>query len=186
MISCSRPGEGALPANLQGLWLYELRPAWRCDYHTDINVQMNYWFTDQANISECFTPLAEWVESIRDVRKEETQKVLGVKRGWLMRSENNIFGGSTYYFQKGDSAWISQNLWDHYAFTQDKEYLKRYAYPVMKEISEFWLFQTVAHPSRGQKNLMLSPMTSNFAGIFSATPSKPARRWVSTPTTEKN
>lgn len=139
MLSCSRPGEGALPANLQGLWLYELRPAWRCDYHTDINVQMNYWFTDQANVSECFLPLAEWVDSIRDVRKEETLKVLGVKRGWLMRSENNIFGGSTYYFQKGDSAWICQNLWDHYAFTQDKEYLKRYAYPVMKEISEFWV-----------------------------------------------
>ncbi|MEI6176671.1 MAG: glycoside hydrolase N-terminal domain-containing protein [Verrucomicrobiota bacterium] len=139
MLSCSRPGEGALPANLQGLWLYELRPAWRCDYHTDINVQMNYWFTDQANVAECFIPLAEWVDSIRDVRKEETQKVLGVKRGWLMRSENNIFGGSTYFFQKGDSAWISQNIWDHYAFTQDKEYLKRYAYPVMKEISEFWV-----------------------------------------------
>ncbi len=139
MLSCSRPGEGALPANLQGLWLFELRPAWRCDYHTDINVQMNYWFTNQANVSECFIPLAEWIDSIREVRKEETRKVLGVKRGWLMRSENNIFGGSTYFFQKGDSAWISQNLWDHYAFTQDKEYLKRYAYPVMKEISEFWV-----------------------------------------------
>jgi len=139
MISCSRPGHGALPANLQGLWLFDLRPAWLCDYHTDINLQMNYWFVDQANLSECFTPLAEWVNSIRDVRKEETSKVLGVKRGWLMRSENGIFGGSTYYFQKGDSAWISQNLWDHYAFTRDKEYLKTYAYPIMKEISHFWL-----------------------------------------------
>ena len=139
LLSCSRPGEGALPANLQGLWLYKLRPAWRCDYHTDINLQMNYWFTDQANIGECFLPLAEWVDSIREVRKEETRKVLGVKRGWLMRSENNVFGGSTYHFQKGDSAWICQNLWDHYAFSQDREYLRCYAYPVMKEISEFWL-----------------------------------------------
>lgn len=138
MISCSRAGHGALPANLQGLWLFHLRPVWLCDYHTDINLQMNYWFVDQANLPECFTPLAEWVDSIRDVRKEETQKVLGVKRGWLMRSENGIFGGSTYYFQKGDSAWISQNLWDHYAFTRDKKYLERYAYPVMKEICEFW------------------------------------------------
>jgi alpha-L-fucosidase 2 len=108
MISCSRPGHGALPANLQGLWLFQLRPAWLCDYHTDINLQMNYWFVDQANLSECFTPLAEWLNSIRDVRKEETLKVLGVKRGWLMRSENGIFGGSTYYFQKGDSAWIAR------------------------------------------------------------------------------
>ena len=146
MIGCSRPGGGALPANLQGLWIYKLRPAWRCDYHTDINLQMNYWFVDPANISECFTPLAEWVDSIREVRKEETRKVLGVKRGWLMRSENGVFGGSTYHFQKGDSAWISQNLWDHYAFTQDREYLERYAYPVMKEISEFWLDHLKALP----------------------------------------
>lgn len=139
MISCSRPGHGGLPANLQGLWLFQLRPAWLCDYHTDINLQMNYWFVDQANLAECFTPLAEWMNSIRDVRKEETLKVLGVKRGWLMRSENGVFGGSTYYFQKGDSAWISQNLWDHYAFTRNEEYLKTYAYPIMKEISHFWL-----------------------------------------------
>ena len=67
-------------------------------------------------------------------------------RGWLMRSENNIFGGSTYYFQKGDSAWLCQNLWDHYAFTQDKEYLKRYAYPIMKEVSEFWMDHLKALP----------------------------------------
>ena len=139
MISSSRPGKGALPANLQGLWLINKYPAWRCDYHTDINLQMNSWFPDAANLSECFVPLAEWIDSIREVRKEETRKVLKVKRGWLMRSENGVFGGSTYYFQKGDSAWLCQNLWDHYAFTQDVEYLKRYAYPVMKEISEFWV-----------------------------------------------
>ncbi len=138
IISSSRPGHGTLPANLQGIWLFHMRPAWNCDYHTDINLQMNYWFVDQANLSECFIPLAEWVDSIRDVRKEETRKVLGIERGWLMRSENNIFGGSTYYFQKGDSAWISQNLWDHFAFNRDEDYLRRYAYPVMKEICEFW------------------------------------------------
>jgi len=139
MISCSRPGEGALPANLQGLWLINKRPAWRCDYHTDINVQMNYWLTGPSNLAECFVPLAEWIDSIREVRKEETRKVLEVDRGWLMRSENNVFGGSTWHFQKGDSAWLCQNLWDHYAFTQDRDFLERHAYPVMKEISEFWV-----------------------------------------------
>jgi len=139
MISSSRPGEGGLPANLQGLWLYTLHPPWRCDYHTDINVQMNYWFVDAANISECFEPLAEWVDSIREVRREETRRVLGITRGWLMRSENGVFGGSTWHIQKGDSAWVCQNLFDHYTFTRDREYLKRYAYPVMKEISEFWV-----------------------------------------------
>ena len=146
MISSSRPGEGALPANLQGVWVYQLRPPWRCDFHTDINVQMNYWFVDGANLPECFLPLAEWVDSIRDVRKEETRQVLGVKRGWLTRSENGIFGGSTWHIQKGDSAWLCQNLWDHYAFTGDRAYLARYAYPVMREISEFWVDHLKALP----------------------------------------
>lgn len=139
MISSSRFGAGALPANLQGLWLINRHPAWRCDYHTDINVQMNYWFVDASNLGECFMPLAEWIHSIRDVRREETRRVLKAPRGWLMRSENGIFGGSTWHIQKGDSAWLCQNLWDHYAFTEDRAYLEQYAYPVMKEISEFWL-----------------------------------------------
>jgi alpha-L-fucosidase 2 len=139
MISSSRAGHGGLPANLQGIWLISKRPSWRCDFHTDINVQMNYWFTLASNLADCFEPLAKWVDSIREVRKEETRRVLGVKRGWLMRSENGIFGGSTWHIQKGDSAWLCQNLWDYYAFTLDQDYLRRYAYPVLKEISEFWL-----------------------------------------------
>jgi alpha-L-fucosidase 2 len=146
MISSSRPGHGALPANLQGIWLINKRPSWRCDFHTDINIQMNYWFTSASNLADCFEPFAHWVDSIREVRKAETQTVLGVKRGWLMRSENGIFGGSTWHFQKGDSAWLCQNLWDHYTFTQDKAYLARYAYPVMKEISEFWIDHLKALP----------------------------------------
>lgn len=146
MISSSRPGHGALPANLQGIWLINRRPSWRCDFHTDINIQMNYWFTQASNLADCFEPFAGWVDSIREVRKEETRKVLGVKRGWLMRSENGIFGGSTWHIQKGDSAWLCQNLWDHYTFTQDKSYLERYAYPVMKEISEFWVDHLIERP----------------------------------------
>ncbi|MDP4720710.1 MAG: glycoside hydrolase N-terminal domain-containing protein [Akkermansiaceae bacterium] len=135
MISCSRPG--ALPANLQGLWNQSNSPPWRSDYHSDVNIQMNYWFVDAANLSECFLPLAEWVNSIRDVRKEATNKEFGA-RGWLTRAENGIFGGSTYKWSKGDSSWIAQNLWDHYAFTLDEEYLRTRAYPVMKELCEFW------------------------------------------------
>jgi len=146
MICSSRPGDSALPANLQGIWLANRRPAWRCDFHTDINIQMNYWFADQANLPECFMPFAEWVRSIRDVRKEETQRVLGVERGWLMRSENGVFGGSTWHIQKGDSAWLCQNLWDHFTFTRDQDYLCDYAYPVMKEISHFWIDHLKALP----------------------------------------
>jgi len=135
MISSSRPGD--LPANLQGVWNPYNWPPWRSDYHTDVNVEMNYWFVDQANLPECFGPLAEWVNSIREVRREATKKEFGV-RGWATRSENGIFGGATYHWVPGDASWVAQNLWDHYAFTLDKEYLRNRAYPVMKELCEYW------------------------------------------------
>ena len=135
MISSSRPG--SMPANLQGLWNHKNNPPWRSDYHTDVNIQMNYWFVDQANLSECFGPLAEWVYSIRGVRKDATRKAFNT-RGWMTRSENGIFGGATYHWVPGDAAWVAQNIWDHFAFTQDKEYLRMRAYAIIKELCEFW------------------------------------------------
>ena len=135
MISSSRPGN--MPATLQGVWNTSNNPPWRSDYHTDVNVEMNYWFVDMANLSECFQPLAEWVNSIREVRRDATKKEFNV-RGWATRSENGIFGGATYKWVPGDASWVAQNLWDHYAFTQDKEYLRTRAYPVMKELCEYW------------------------------------------------
>jgi len=135
MISSSRPG--CMPANLQGLWNQSNRPPWRCDYHSDVNIQMNYWFVDAANLSECFTPLSEWLWSVVPVKREATHKKYGV-RGWAHRSENGIFGGASYKWIPGDAAWIMQNIWDHYAFTQDGTYLKTRAYPLLKELCEFW------------------------------------------------
>jgi alpha-L-fucosidase 2 len=134
MIGSSR---GALPANLQGLWNHSNRPPWRSDYHTDVNVQMNYWFVDHANLSECFAPYAEWLYSIREVRRDETFKTFKV-RGWTMHAENGVFGGSSWKWVNPTAAWCAQNLWDHYAFSQDKEYLRTRAYPVMKDLCEFW------------------------------------------------
>lgn len=135
MIGSSRPGN--LPANLQGLWNNSNQPPWRSDYHTDVNVQMNYWFVDAANLSECFEPLADWFYSIRDVRRDETTAAFGT-RGWITHAENGIFGGSTWKWSKGDAAWVAQNLWDHYAFTRDEHYLSERAYPIMKDLCEFW------------------------------------------------
>ncbi len=145
MISCSRPG--CLPANLQGLWNNNNKPPWRCDYHSDVNIQMNYWFVDQANLSECFTPLSEWLYSVVPVKREATKKKYGV-RGWAHRSENGIFGGASYKWIPGDAAWIMQNIWDHYAFTLDKQYLETRAYPLLKELCEFWEDFLIERPDR--------------------------------------
>ena len=135
MISSSRD---ALPANLQGLWNNSTRPPWRSDYHTDVNVQMNYWMTDEANLGECFPPYAQWLNSIREVRQAASREAFHT-RGWTMRAENGIFGGSTWQWVESGSAWCMQNLWDHYAFSGDQAYLRALAYPMMKEVCEFWL-----------------------------------------------
>ena len=135
MISCSRRGD--LPANLQGVWNNGNAPAWRCDYHSDINVQMNYWFVDMANLPGCFEPLSEWLWSVIPVKREATRKEFKI-RGFACRSENGLFGGASYHFVPGDAAWIAQNIWDHYAFTQDRKYLETRAYPILKELCEFW------------------------------------------------
>jgi alpha-L-fucosidase 2 len=143
MIASSRAG--GLPANLQGKWNQSNRPAWRSDYHTDINVQMNYWPADPANLGECFLPYASWLNSIRPVRVAATKEAFHT-RGWTMRAENGIFGGSTWEWVQSGSAWCMQNIWEHYAFSGDRKYLRRLAYPMMKEVCEFWVDRLKALP----------------------------------------
>ena len=144
MISSSRPG--CLPANLQGLWNQSNSPPWRSDYHTDVNIQMNYWFVDQANLSECFTPLSEWLWSVVPVKREATKKAFGA-RGWAHRAENGIYGGASFKWYLGDAAWLMQNIWDHYAFTQDRDYLETRAYPLLKNLCEFWEDSLIEWPN---------------------------------------
>ncbi len=98
---------------------------------------MNYWFVDMANLPGCFEPLSEWLWSVIPVKREATAKHYKI-RGFACRSENGVFGGASYHYVPGDAAWIAQNIWDHYAFTQDKTYLETRAYPIMKELCEFW------------------------------------------------
>jgi len=155
MISCSRHGN--MPANLQGLWNNSNRPPWRSDYHSDVNTQMNYWFVDQANLSECFSPLAEWLYSIKEVRREQTWEHFK-NRGFAMRAENGVFGGSTHKWSVGDASWLANNIWDHYAYTLDKEYLKTRAYPIMKDLFMFWEDHLKEIPSpNGNGTVLVAP-----------------------------
>jgi len=136
LISSSR--KGGLPANLQGLWNNSNNPPWRSDYHSNINVQMNYWPAEVSNLSESHVPYLDYINSIREVKKVNSQVEFPGTRGWTVRTENNIFGGETFNWNTPGSAWYAQALWEHYAFTQDKKYLENFAYPILKEICEFW------------------------------------------------
>ncbi|MEI8376473.1 MAG: glycoside hydrolase N-terminal domain-containing protein [Planctomycetota bacterium] len=137
LISSSRPG--GLPANLQGLWNESNSPPWRSDYHSNINIQMNYWPAEIANLAECHTAFLDYINNQREVRKKVTQAhYKNCKRGWTVQTENGIYGGSSWNWNPPGSAWYCQHLWEHYAFSGDKKYLKEFAYPILKETCEFW------------------------------------------------
>ena len=168
LISSSR---GSLPANLQGLWNNSLSPPWNSDYHTNINVQMNYWPAETANLSEHALPFLNFVQGVAPVyrrliadtaaksianpdsvlmaapdlsgaavQREETFVTSSGKpvRGWTLRTESNPFGAMGYIWNKTGNAWYAQHFWEHYAFTQDRAYLRDEAYPIMKEAVHFW------------------------------------------------
>jgi alpha-L-fucosidase 2 len=137
LISSSRPG--GLPANLQGIWNNEYKPAWYSQYTTNINVQMNYWLAEPTALAECTAPYFDWVENLARVNKNTTDPKLKTAKGWIAYSTNNIMGGpSTWGLHRPGSAWMSQHFWEHYAFTGDKEFLKNRAYPMLKDVSGYW------------------------------------------------
>jgi alpha-L-fucosidase 2 len=136
LISCSRPG--SLPANLQGVWNDSNEPPWACDYHSNINVQMNYWPAEPANLAECHRPFIDYVSSIREVSATNTRRKYGNVRGWTVQTMNNACGVSYWKWNPPGSAWYAQHLWEHFAFGRDKAYLRDVAYPVLKEVCQFW------------------------------------------------
>ncbi len=169
LISSSRPG--TLPANLQGIWNHVNYPPWNADYHTNINVQMNYWPAEVTNLSECHLPLIEYTDNLRP-RGRETALLHYGADGWTTHHENNIFGHtgpstyhSAFYFPAA-GAWMCQHVWEHYAFTRDQNYLANKAYPIMKEAVEFWL--DYLYVDIDDNTLVSSPSFSPEHGQFSA------------------
>lgn len=137
LISASRAG--GLPANLQGIWNNEYKPAWYSQYTTNINLQMNYWLAESTALTECTAPYFDWVENLAKVNKKTTDSQLQTKHGWIAYSTNNIMGGTSKWgIHRPGSAWLSQHFWEHYAFTGDKEFLKNRAYPMLKDVSGYW------------------------------------------------
>ena len=144
LISCSRPG--GMPANLQGLWNNSNNPPWRSDYHSNINIQMNYWLAEPTNLAALHEPFLGYVSSQIPVYRERSREQYGKVRGWTGRTENGVFGGGSFLWNPPGSAWYAQHYWEHYAFSGDKKYLANSAYPMMKEVCEFWQDRLIQRP----------------------------------------
>lgn len=143
LIASSRAG--SLPANLQGVWNNMNIPPWNCDYHFDINIQMNYFSSEVTNLTECSEPLVDYINSLRAPGRITAEKHHGViGGGWVVHPMNNAFGFTasgweTYWaWAPFNAAWICQNIWAKYKFHGDKEYLRTKIYPIIKEQAQFW------------------------------------------------
>lgn len=167
MISSTRPG--TMPMSLQGKWNDSTNPPWANDYHTNINVQMLYWPAEATNLSECHLPLMDFTRSIVEPGRLAAKEFFNAK-GWIVNTMLNAYGYTSpgwdfpWGFFPGGAAWLCQHMWEHYAFTNDKVFLKNTAYPVMKEASEFWMDYLTGD---GKGRLVSSPSYSPEHGGIS-------------------
>lgn len=152
LISSSRPG--TIPANLQGIWAFQLQPAWNADYHTDVNVQMNYWPAEIANLGEMHTPLFDLMESL-EKPGAKTAKTHYNARGWIVHPITNVWGftspgeNSGWGMHVGAGAWLATHIMEHYYFTLDKEFLKD-RFSTLKGATEFYMDWLVTDPKTGK------------------------------------
>ncbi|MEU3183523.1 glycoside hydrolase N-terminal domain-containing protein [Streptomyces sp. NPDC006923] len=137
-----------LPMNLQGIWVHNNEPDWYADYHTDINIQMNYWLADPAGLGAnslalatyCVSQLPVWTDVTKRLFNNEHNRFRnssGKIAGWAIAFSTNIHGGSGWVWHPSGNAWLCNSLWRHYEYSQDRSYLEL-IYPVLKGAAEFW------------------------------------------------
>nr|WP_121270251.1 glycoside hydrolase family 95 protein [Pedobacter schmidteae] len=159
-ISSTRPG--LLPPNLQGLWANQIQTPWNGDYHLDVNVQMNHWPLEVSNLSELSLPLADLVKELVKPG-EKTAKAYYDAKGWVAHVVTNVWGftepgeDASWGATNSGSGWLCNNLWEHYAFTNDKKYLKE-IYPILKGAAEF--YNSVLTKENANGWLVTSPSVS--------------------------
>ena len=164
LIASSRENS-PLPANLQGIWNDNLanNMGWTCDYHLDINTQQNYWLANTGNLAECNKPLFNYINDLSVYGKKTASNVYDAK-GWTANTMCNIWGYTASGWGVGwglfpmAGSWISTHLWTHYCYTLDKEFLRKDAYPVLKENARFLLDYMTVDPTNGY--LVTGPSTS--------------------------
>lgn len=150
LISSSRPG--GLPANLQGIWNKDFKPAWFSDFTVNINFEMNYWPAEVCNLSELTEPMFKQIERMYPAGKKSAMERYGCN-GWELCTRstpwgiNELRGASSLLFQES-AAWLCTHLWEHYLFTGDKEFLKKY-YPLIRDAALFYNDYLVVHPQSG-------------------------------------
>ena len=177
LISSSR--EGSLPANLQGVWNESNTPPWCCDYHINVNLQMNYWGAYNTNMAETVPPLVDFLDSLREPGRVTAKEYYNIvsdeehpENGWTAHTQCSPFGwtapGWDFYWGWSTAAvaWLMQNIWEHYEFTADRDYLRE-IYPVLAGSCRFLLDYLCEAP---EGYLTTSPSNSPENSFFYTEP----------------
>jgi alpha-L-fucosidase 2 len=172
LISSSRPG--SQPANLQGIWNYQVTPPWSSNWTSNINIQMNYWPSETCNLGDCAEPLFGFVADLSKTGARAAQETYGLP-GWVSHHNIDIWraanpvgmgtGQPTWANWSMSGPWLCAHLYDHYRFTRDREFLRTRAYPLMRGSAEFclaWLIEDgnghlTTCPSESTENDFLAP-----------------------------
>lgn len=162
MIASSRAG--GQPANLQGIWNKDLYPTWGSKYTTNINLQMNYWMTETANLAECAIPLIDKTKAMVVQGSLTAKTHWGINEGWVLHHNTDLWNrtapidGQWGLWPTG-AGWLSTHLWEHFQFNPNQQYLQD-VYPTLKGAAQFLLNSLVEEPVSGNKYLVTVPSTS--------------------------
>lgn len=177
-----------VPANLQGIWNPYIRPPWSSNYTTNINAEENYWLAENTNLSEMHQPMLSFIRNVASTGEVTAKTFLGVENGWTACHNSDIWAMSNPVgnFGNGDPVWanwymggpwLSTHLWEHYTFTQDKEWLKNEGYSLLKGSAEFclgWLVEDkngklITSPSTSPENKYINSEGDRGATLYGAT-----------------
>jgi len=165
IISSNRPN--SLPANLQGVWNAFLNAPWTGNYQSNINLQEIFWSCGPTDLPECQQSYVDWIENLAISGREIAQRVYGTN-GWVSHTTGNIWGHAApignhpWGMYPLGATWHCQHVWEQYAFTGDMEYLRKQAWPLLKDASIFWLENLIPY----QGYLITAPTVSAEHGAL--------------------
>lgn len=148
--------DSPLPLALQGVWNdgFASSMGWSNDFHLDINTQQNYWAAESGNLAECHEPLVRFVRRLAEAGKSTAEQMYGAD-GWVAHTVTNAWSytapgsGIGWGMNVTGGAWIALQLWEHYEYQPDEQYLREQAYPVLRGAALFFLSYLTPEPTHG-------------------------------------
>lgn len=177
LLMCSSRFPAKLPANLQGIWNKDMKAPWNSDFHTNINLQMNYWPAEVCNLSETTAPLISFLEKLTAPGSVTAKEMYGT-HGWVFHHLTDPFGRTgvadgVWGITPMNGPWMTFPVYEHYLFTGDTSFLRHKAYPLMKGSAEFvlgFLVESpegylVTNPSHSPENNFRDPKTGEVSAL---------------------